>query len=301
MTRSLRRVASAGLALFLAGSSFAFAADPAPSAPKATPTPNFVGALTQKLQPSRTLVYKQVDGRELHLDIFEPKGLKPGDKRACFVGIHGGGWTGGNTRVMYTYTNWAAERGMVGVSGQYRLLDKKTPNVTVVECVKDGRSMIRYLKEHATELGIDPKKIIVSGASAGGHVAIETAMADGMDEASDNLKISSTPAATILFTPVIDTSEEGYGHAKAGPRWKELSPAHNVRAGLPPTLLFHGTADTTCPFKGAQIFHDEMIKTGNRCDFIVEPGGQHTFMFKDKTLYERSLQQIDAFLTSLKL
>ena len=146
---------------------------------------------------------------------------------------------------------------------------------------------------------MDPKKIIVSGGSAGGHLAAATAMFDGVDEAGEDAKVSSVPNALVLLFPVIDTSAEGYGNAKIGERWKELSPAHNVRAGLPPTITFHGTSDTTTPFKGAQTFHEAMLKAGNRSELIVNEGGAHGYLMRTQPLYDECLAKSDAFLISL--
>jgi acetyl esterase len=256
--------------------------------------------ITQNVRPTRTAVYKKVGDRELNLEFFEPAGLKPGDKRACFVAIHGGGWTSGSPRSMYAFTDHCAKLGMVAISVQYRLYKAKTP-VTVFECVKDARAALRHVRSHAAELGIDPHKIIANGASAGGHLAAATAMFDGVDHADEDLKISCHPDAMALFSPVIDTSAEGYGNAKIGERWQELSPAHQVHAGLPPTLLFHGTGDTTTPFKGAQLFADAMRKAGNRIELVAPKDAIHTYMFKDAALYTETLQKMDAFFIGLGL
>jgi sialate O-acetylesterase len=266
--------------------------------PKAKGTPNHVGQLSKQIEPARSVVYKKVADRELHLDIFQPRDFKSGDRRSCFVSFHGGGWTGGTPRVMYRFTAHCAELGMVGISVQYRLY-KPGSEVTVFDCVKDARSAIRYVRSHAAELGIDPEKIVVNGASAGGHLAAATALFDGVDEAGEDASISCAPNALVLFSPVIDTSIEGYGNAKIGERWRELSPAHQVRAGAPPTIIFHGTADTTTPFKGAQLFHDAMLRAGNRSELVAIDGAQHTYMFKDAALYADTLRKLDAFLASL--
>ena len=103
----------------------------------------------------------------------------------------------------------------------------------------------------------------------------------------------------MLFSPVIDCSPAGYGNAKVGERWKELSPAHRVVKGVPPTIIFHGTGDTTTPYAGAKLFHDEMVKAGNRCELVTVEGAIHTYMYKDKALYEKTLREMDAFLASL--
>jgi acetyl esterase/lipase len=269
-------------------------------AAKPAPRKQIIEELTAKLEPTRTVVYKRIGDRELKLDIFEPAGHKPSDRRACFVGIHGGGWTGGDTRRMYTYADHFAKLGLVGVSLQYRLLDK-AKTVTPFECVKDGRSAIRYLKAHAAELGIDPEKIVVSGGSAGGHVAAGTALFDGVDDEIDDLKISPTPAALVLLYPVIDTGPQGYGNAKCGPKWKDISPVDHVRAKLPPTLVFHGTGDTVTPFAGAKRFAEEMLQAGNRCELVVHEGGVHGYFLYDQKLYDEAVRRMDAFLVSLKL
>ncbi|MGV3660538.1 MAG: exo-alpha-sialidase [Prosthecobacter sp.] len=265
---------------------------------QAKPEPNFAAKISSQIEPTRRVVYKKVGDRELGLDIFEPEGLKRGDKRPCFVAIHGGGWTSGSPRSMYVFADHCARLGMVAISVQYRLYKAKTP-ITVFECVKDARAALRYVRSHAAELGIDPEKIIANGASAGGHLAAATAMFDGVDHADEDTKASCHPNALVLFSPVIDTSKEGYGNAKIGERWQELSPAHQARAGLPPTLLFHGDGDTTTPIKGANIFAEAMRRAGNRIEFVSPPGAIHTYMFKDAALHEQTKQKMDAFFAEL--
>lgn len=105
----------------------------------AAKTPIFTTAISAKLEPTRRVVHKKVGSRELALDIFEPAGFQKSDKRACFVAIHGGGWTSGSPRSMYVFADHCAKLGMVAISVQYRLYKAKTP-VTVFECVKDARA-----------------------------------------------------------------------------------------------------------------------------------------------------------------
>jgi acetyl esterase/lipase len=119
-----------------------------------------------------------------------------------------------------------------------------------------------------------------------------------VNEPGENTGTSCVPDALILFSPVIDTSADGYGQAKVGPRWQELSPAHRVRPGMPPTLLCHGTADATTPFKGAVDFDQAMRAAGNRCELVAVKGEQHTYMMKDAALYARTQAQTRTFLLS---
>ena len=246
------------------------------------------------------LVYKKIADRELQMHVFEPAGLKAGDKRACFLIIHGGGWTGGSPPRMYPFAAHYTQLGLVGISLQYRLYSAKT-GVSVFDCVKDARSAVRYLRAHAAELGIDSQKIIVSGGSAGGHLAAATALFDQVNDDGDDLTISSSPNALVLLFPVIDTSKEGYGQARIGERWQELSPVHHVRPGLPPTITFHGTGDTVTPFAGAKAFHEAMLKAGNRSQLDINEGGAHGYLMRDKALLEDTLHKSDVFLKSLGL
>lgn len=286
------------LAVAIACPGLLAAADaPAPSTPKAKGN-DYVASRVPSLTPDRVVVYKQVDGRELELRVFLPEGWKASDRRACFHIIHGGGWGGMDPSRMYPFASDFAERhGMVGISVQYRLY--QPGKTTVFECVKDARSSVRYVRSHAAELGIDPGRIVVSGGSAGGHLAAATALFDGVDEESDDRSVSCRPDALILLFPVIDTSPEGYGNAKIGERWRDLSPVHHVRAGLPPTLLFHGTGDTVTPFAGAKAFHEAMLAAGNCCDFDVNEGGRHGYLMFEEALYRDTLTKSSKFLASL--
>ena len=269
------------------------------SAP-ATKAPVYAAQLAANLKPTRQVVYKKIGDTELSLDVFEPDGFKSTDQRPCFVSIHGGGWTSGSPRSMYAFADHCAQLGMVSICVQYRLYKAGT-DVTVFDCVKDARAALRYVRAHAGELGIDPHKIIANGASAGGHLAAATAMFDGVDHADEDLHVSCRPDALVLFSPVIDTSLDGYGNAKIGERWKELSPAHQVKAQMPPTILFHGDGDTTTPVRGARLFVEAMKQAGNRIEFVSPPGAIHTYMFKDATLYAETLSKLDAFLAGLSL
>lgn len=273
---------------------------PASAQTSAAKVPDAMDVLAAPLTATRVLNYKTVGDRDLQLHVFEPAGFKRTDKRACFITIHGGGWTGGNPKRMFPFADHFAKLGLVGISIQYRLHSTKT-GVSVFDCVHDARAAVRYVKAHAAELGIDPGKIIVSGGSAGGHLAAATALFDGVDGAGDDVSVSTTPAALVLLFPVIDTSKEGYGNAKIGERWQDLSPLHHVRSGLPPTITFHGTGDTVTPFAGAMAFHEAMLKAGNRSELVVNKGGTHGYLMRDRALLDDTFKRMDAFLTSLGL
>ena len=107
----------------------------------------------------------------------------------------------------------------------------------------------------------------------------------------------------VLFNPVIDTSEKGYGFNKLQQRWKELSPAHHVKKGIAPTIIFHGSADTTVPFENVERFTDLMRTCGNDCAFVRFADKKHGFFNynrdPDNKSYNETVTAADKFLTRL--
>ncbi len=229
-----------------------------------------------ELSPSRSVTYKTVDGTELKLDIFNPEGFKATDHRPAVVFFFGGGWSGGSARQFFQQAKVMADQGLVAFSADYRV--KSRNKTTPFECVKDGKSAIRWVREHAAELGVDPIRIIAAGGSAGGHVAACTGIIEGCEEAGEKTEISAAPNAMILFNPVLDTTDKGYGAKSFKPEQQtELSPCHRVHQGIVPTLVFHGTADRTVPFENAERFTKLMKDAGNVCVLVPFEGKDHGF------------------------
>lgn len=256
--------------------------------------------IAAKMEPDRKVLYKNVGDRKLHLHIFEPPGFKATDKRPAYVAIHGGGWTGMGPRYFYPFAVHFAKLGMVGISVEYRLANKGK-GTTVFDCVKDARSAMRHIRKHARELGIDPGKIVVAGGSAGGHLASSTSLFTKVNAATDDRSISPEASAMILYYPVIDTSDKGYGQKKIGDRWKELSPVDHVRPGLPPTLVLHGTGDKVTPYAGAKLFTERMAAAGNSCQLIDYKDGRHGYFIFDLELFAEAMKQSETFLKERKL
>ena len=130
-------------------------------------------------------------------------------------------------------------------------------------------------------------------------MAAGTALFEGIDGQAENTAVSCVPNVLVLYYPVIDTSERGYGQKKIGKRWRELSPVDRVKTGLPPTIVFHGTGDTVTPFAGAQQFHKRMRQAGNGCKLVSYEGGRHGYFIFDLALYEQVMRQTESFLREL--
>ena len=231
----------------------------------------YADKLPDTFTPSQVLTYKKTDQSDLKLDIFYPKDHKPTDKKPVIVFFFGGGWVGGSPKQFHHHADNFATQGYVAISANYRT------NISPFICVEDGKSAIRWIRANATKLGINPDQIIAAGGSAGGHVAACTATIEG-HEVGDNLEISSKPNALILYNPVIDTTEKGFGMKKVGEKRKtEISPCHHVKKGIVPTLIFHGTIDNTVPFENVERFTKLMQEAGNHCTLIPYEKQNHGF------------------------
>lgn len=237
----------------------------------------------------RTVEYKP--GLALH--IYQPEGWKAGQMRTGLVFFFGGGWTGGSVKQFEPHAKHYAAKGVVAICADYRV--KTRHNTTPFDAIADGKAAMAYVREHAKELGIDPKRIVAAGGSAGGHVAASAAILPPTDH-----KI----AALVLFNPVVDTTAAGYGAEKVAGREKEASPVHNVTRGVPPAILFHGTADTTVPFANAEAFCGALKASGSRCELVPYEGQKHGFFNQAREggkFYTDTVAKADVFLQSLGL
>lgn len=248
----------------------------------------------------KKIEYKEVDGENLTLHTVYPPGHQPTDKRPAIVFFFGGGWVGGNPGQFYPYITELSKEGIVAISAQYRT--KKSHEASPVDCVKDGKSAIRYVREHAAELGIDPEKIIAGGGSAGGHVAACTVIEAAPEETDENLSVSSRPQALVLLNPVISVSPNGgYRNdyvVKFLPNWQTISPLESVDASFPPTLVMVGTADKILPVHMSKQFEQKMKDAGNRCEIVFYEGMGHGF-FNKPEYRAKTVEEIKTFLRSL--
>lgn len=232
--------------------------------------------LAPAMEPDRELVYKSIDGNLLQLHVFEPVGLQPSDSRPAIVFFFGGGGSSGTPKQFYQHARAFAHLGLVSFSADYRV--KSRNGTTPFESVKDGKSAVRWIRQHANELGVDPNRIVASGGSAGGHVAGCTEVIGGGEEDGENSQISSVPNLMILYNPVLDTTDKGYGADRFSPaQQKDLSLCHHVKPGIAPTLLFHGKDDATVPFENAERFTRLMKDAGNQCLLVAFEGKDHGF------------------------
>lgn len=230
----------------------------------------------------KKIVYKTVDTSALRLDVFyDPAALKRKNNTAL-VFIHGGGWSGGSPGEFYGACRRYAKAGAVTFSVQYRLSKDAKGNIPVkgitpIECVKDARSALRWVRAHAAEYHIDPQKIVVGGQSVGGHLSYATAYIDQHNEVTDDLKVSPMPNAIISYSGTANCLEAWCDMLLGDKRsqiWS-ISPAHNIKKGMPPTIAFHGKEDPVVQPWTVAFFKNDTEKMGNHFELVTLEGRKH--------------------------
>jgi acetyl esterase len=217
-----------------------------------------------KGQPDAMWTYKEVDGKALQLSVFLPEGYANSTEPfPTFVVYHGGSWAVGEASWHYPDCEYWASRGMIAVSVDYRLSKRDGVKVPL-ECVKDAKSAVRFLRNNAGRLKVDSDKIVIAGGSAGGQLAAAMATLTSPETNDDcyDLSISCEPNAVILYNP--------YFKCEAS-----LSPPNFLRVGLPPFITFLGDQDPAISVESMVEFHHALKSHGGASEFYVGKGGKH--------------------------
>ena len=231
------------------------------------------------------VTYLTASNYEAKLDLYV---TRTADKPLpTLIWIHGGGWTGG-TKESATGIPVYLAMGMNVVNVEYRLARVASAPAAVEDC----RCALRWVIQHAKEYGIDVTRLVVSGGSAGGHLALTTGMVPasaGLDRlcpGPDNLKV----AAIVNWYGISDVNEllDGTNMRAYAVTWlgsaldrdqiaKRVSPLTYVRPGLPPVLTIHGDADPTVPYTQSVRLHKALTDAGVPNELMTMAGGKHGF------------------------
>ena len=222
--------------------------------------------------------YKTVDGFKLDLHIFLPDTAYQKTKKPAIVYFSGGSWTQGTPEWAFYDCATYAKKGWVAVSVEYRVADRY--ETSPFEAVKDARSAIRWLRMNADTYHIDTNRIVASGNSAGGHLVLTTALANEINESTDNLDFSASPNLLLVNAGVYNLYADG------STDWiskdltdkslvKKISPQQLLRKGLPPMLIIHGTKDQSVDYASAKAFAEGMKQLGNPFEFETLDGAPH--------------------------
>ena len=262
------------------------------------------------LPGAREEVYKTIGETRLRLWIFTPEQTSNPQPRPAIVFFFGGGWTSGTPGQFEQQAKLLRARGMVAIVADYRVASRH--QVKADACLRDAKSALRYVRANARRLGIDPDRIAAGGGSAGGHLAAATAALPGFEEAGEDTAISSRPNALVLFNPVLVLGAVAGAELPKDPirldanRFgvppAELSPYHHLQRNGPPTIIFHGEADTTVPLASIELYRDRAVSLGIACELVRYPGQTHGFFNYGRgnnEFFEKTTARMVAFLDQL--
>jgi acetyl esterase/lipase len=223
-------------------------------------------------------VFKEVNGFSLPLYVFAPPETFP-RPAAAVVFFHGSGWHSGTLMQFVAHARRLASLGMCTAVAEYRV--KVFYDATPFDCLADAKSAIRWLRANSATLGIDPKRVAAAGGSAGAHIALGSAVFDGLfDDPADDPRISARPDLVVLFAAATDTTkrdDESAPNPLFLGRERELSPIHHLPRGMPPVQIFHGVEDPWTKMARVQVLADAMKANGDECDLVPFEGRSHFF------------------------
>ena len=202
--------------------------------------------------------YRIVGDRDLQMHIVSPDGHSQTARAPAVVYFHGGGWRRGSPDSGFPYAEVLAEHGIVTLAAEYRF----TETATLDEIITDAASAVRWTRERARRLGINPGRIVAVGHSAGGHLAASTAVLTAFDEADAYTQASPRPNALALLAPYAATSDTAGEYLPPGADIADYEPRDNIGRRVPPTLIIQGTADTVVPPGDSAAYHEALVAAG---------------------------------------
>ena len=249
------------------------------------------------------ITYLRADNWDAKLDVYLPRDVS--EPNLTLIYIHGGGWVRGSKEASALTFLPFLEMGWSVVNVEYRLGPVSLAPAAVEDCL----CALRWVIRNAEEYQFDVDRLVTSGHSAGGHLALTTGMlpaSAGLDRqcpGMEELKV----AAIINWFGITDVPDllEGSNVKSYAVEWmgsmpnrkeigERVSPLNYARGGLPPILTIHGDADPIVPYSHAVRLHEELEKAGVSNELLTIPGGEHGGFSRDR--YLDALSTIQDFL-----
>ena len=230
------------------------------------------------------ITYLKANNMELKVDVYLPR--KAEGPAPTFIYYHGGGWVGGSKEANILRLLPYLEQGWAAVNVQYRLGQVSLAPAAV----EDSLCALRWVARNAEEYGFDTDRLVVSGNSAGGHLALTSGMLPSDTDLALQCPDTESPSVAAIvnwygITDVVDlldgANEKAYAVRWMGsqPNRREIadrvSPMKYVRADLPPIITIHGNADPTVPYAHAVQLHEALDQVEIRNQLITVPDGRH--------------------------
>lgn len=247
-----------------------------------------------ELPQGKVYVYKESAGKSREIELFFPPGHDPATAKAPgIIMFHGGGWSGGVRTQFSQACQHFANRGMVAATVTYRMLSASEAKQLPKEesrkrvCVTDAKSAIRWFKQQAPQLGLDPERIVAGGGSAGGHIAMLATNNPELNDPNDPTGFDTSVVAYVLFNPAF-TADDHQDPA--------IDAIAQTRKPIAPAIVFFGSEDTWK--KGWDELEPHLNSIpGNKIHLHLARGQQHGFFNRDpwQTV---TLQAADEFLVA---
>jgi acetyl esterase/lipase len=267
-----------------------------------TAAPAWTATIANDTRIVNNVTYLTASNWEARLDVYVPRAAGP---HPTLLHIHGGGWVGGSRESVVLRALPYLEMGFAVVNVSYRL----GPVAPAPAAVEDCLCALRWIVRNAKEYGFDVNRIVTAGYSAGGHLALTTAMVPvsaGLDRqcpGTEALKV----AAVLNWYGITDVADllEGANLQPYAVQWlgsrpdrvdaaRRVSPLTYVRKDLPPILTVHGDADPTVPYQHATKLHAALQQAGATSELVTIPKGLHGNFPAPEQI--RALDAVRAFL-----
>lgn len=251
--------------------------------------------------PVTERIYKVIGERKLKLYIFEP--VKSEKSNPAILFFYGGSFTkGSNTAAKFQHqARYFASKGLVAICVDYRNAYDDT--FSPIQAISDAKSAVRWVRKNCIDIGVDPDKVVMCGASSGGYTVVSSIMLEPISDEKNNDTLSNIPNALVIFAAGmngVDIMDRMF------PELREvaiqLSPMHHIKKCLPPTIWFCGTADLL--YESNKQFCEAMVEAGNEILFIPYKGMEHGFFnygLNENYPYHDTIHRTEEFLQSLSL
>jgi acetyl esterase/lipase len=233
----------------------------------------------------RGIEYGKGGESSLKLDLYSP--VDRTKLAPAVIFIHGGAWKGGYRQMYHYYCVNFAEHGYVAATISYRL----TSEAPFPAAVEDAKCAVRWIRANAKKYGIDPNKIGVAGGSAGGHLAMMIGYSSDVPELEGkggHAEVSSRVQSVVDLYGPADLTDDfaktrgevirflgGKKFDEAPDTYRLASPITHITKDDPPTLILHGSIDSTVPIHQAEILAERLKKTGVEYEFDDVKGWPH--------------------------
>ena len=244
------------------------------------------------------VVYGEVHGTGLLMDVFTPKGKANG---LGIVDVVSGAYYSDRRKIR---DHILAQLYSILCSRGYTVFAVRPGSrtrYTGAEMEANVKTGIRYVKQHASEYKIDSERLGLTGASAGGHLATLAAVTPeegNPDAGSPPLRYDTRVRAAGIFFPPTDFLDwdgkpadfktlgsllflggtNGHSDAEIKERALQISPARLVKPPTVPFLFIHGDADPLVPLQQSQKMVAALKAAGGSAELIVKKGGGHPWM-----------------------